>query len=494
MSTSEDAVARLAFWASETPAARILDTAGGSCSYQDFWAGARELSGRMRAQRCRKGDRVAILARDYRDFFISLFATWLTGAVAVPLNADLPARDLQFLVDHAHPALLLHSGDLDRGLEVPAAMAAACAGPLDRTARPVWDQALAPEDLAIILFTSGSTGLPKGACHTLACISANAWHTACALGVTAADRIFVNTPPYFTSGIIHFLTMIARGGSLAARSGFLFGEDLLEAMEALGCTGFGGAPAHLVRVVEPVNAPPRAGFRFWVSSGDHLPASILDKFNQLFPSVRLFNMYGLTEVAGRLCIMDPGGRQSRPGSVGRPIGGNTVQARGPGAEPLDPGQVGELYVTGPLLMQSYLDDPAATGQALTRYGLRTGDFGWTDAEGFVWVQGRRDDIIKRGSEKVSLVQIQHKLIERDDLRDAAVLSVADPLFGRVPVALVVPEHPAAFSPAEALRWLRKELPPASIPARIVAVPRIPRNGAGKVIRAELAQWAPSDPE
>lgn len=99
---------------------------------------------------------------------------------------------------------------------------------------------LYPDELAIIMFTSGTTGMPKGVCQTLACISANAGNVALALGINGTDRIFINTPPYFTSGICHFLTLLAAGGGVAGELGFFFGDSLLDMMEKLGCTGFGG--------------------------------------------------------------------------------------------------------------------------------------------------------------------------------------------------------------------------------------------------------------
>ena len=125
--------------------------------------------------------------------------------------------------------------------------------------------------------------------------------------------------------------MMANGGGIAGQLGFYFGEGLLDEMAALGCTGFGGAPAHLVRVVEPLEEPARATrFRFWVSSGDHLPLHVIEKARRVLPGIRLFNIYGLTEVSGRLCVLLPGRpRRSAPARSGCPIGDMAVKVYGP---------------------------------------------------------------------------------------------------------------------------------------------------------------------
>ena len=256
-------------------------------------------------------------------------------------------------------------------------------------------------------------------------------------------------------------------------------------METEGCTGFGGAPAHLVRVVEPLDEPREHALRFWVSSGDHLPLPVIEKFRRVLPGVSLFNMYGLTEVSGRLCILPPADLDVRVGSVGRPIGDMRVVARrGDGAEAA-PGETGELFVTGSLLMQGYLGEPEITAKTLTAHGLRTGDFGRVDESGAVWIAGRKDDIIKRGGEKVSIIHVQEALQGLGRFADVAVVAAPDEILGHVPVAFVVPHEPEGFKASKLLRELRGVLPSASLPSRVIAVAAIPRTGSGKAIRAEL---------
>ena len=494
-----DAVARLRRWAAERADETLLRTRGRVYAYADVEARATRVAAALLAAAGRRGARVALVLEEYDQFFVCMLGAWLAGQVVVPLNTSLPQNDVDWLVGKSRPDVivlpddeacptpgdgpvrLVVTADAD-GLVDGVRAAGGGAAPAASADELV---AVREDELAMIMFTSGTTGLPKGVCQTLRAISSNAGHVALTLGLEAGDRIFINTPPYFTSGICHFLTLLANGGGVAGQLGFFFGAGLLDEMEAEGCTGFGGAPAHLVRVVEPLEEPREHAFRFWVSSGDHLPLPVIEKFRRVLPGVDLFNMYGLTEVSGRLCILPPADLDVRVGSVGRPIGDMRVVARrGDGAEAA-PGETGELFVTGSLLMQGYLDEPEITAKTLTAHGLRTGDFGRVDESGAVWIAGRKDDIIKRGGEKVSIIHVQEALQGLGRFADVAVVAAPDEILGHVPVAFVVPHEPEGFKASKLLRELRGVLPSASLPSRVIAVAAIPRTGSGKAIRAEL---------
>jgi acyl-CoA synthetase (AMP-forming)/AMP-acid ligase II len=494
----DSAVETLLTLARTQPGRTLLTTQRGSYAYAGFARRAATLAGELVAGGLARGDRAALLIDAYDDFFISLFAVWMAGGVVVPLNTTLPAADLEWLIAKSRPQVVLGgAGDGAGGGPTAFATTAEADAPWHLAvttgdlpeARPEALDALVPvgpDELAMVMFTSGTTGRPKGVCQRLGAIGANAGLVADRLELTAADRIFINTPPYFTSSICHFLTLMAHGGGTAGRAGFFFGGGLLDEIAEAGCTGFGGAPAHLVRVVEPLDdARPTHPLHFWVSSGDHLPLDVIDRTQRVLPGLRLFNMYGLTEVSGRLCVLLPEELDRCRGSVGRPIDGMIVTVRGPEGAVVPNGEVGELYVAGPLVMQGYLDDPDLSAASLTPHGFRTGDFGHRDEAGFVWVAGRRDDIIKRGGEKVSLVHIQEALRALGLFADVAVIAADDELLGRVPVAFVVPADPGSFERATVMRSLRRALPATSLPSRVVALAEIPRTGSGKPIRPQL---------
>jgi long-chain acyl-CoA synthetase len=490
------ALRRLLVVAREQPGRTLLVSGESAYSFSSFLAGATAVMTRLRCNGFARGDRVALFTDDYDAFFVSMVGVWLAGGVVVPLNTTLPPSRVGELFAKAEPAFLLTSpsaaaapetdGSGGRRLVVEPSLAADEAASVDAAGyTPV-----APDDLAVVMFTSGSTGVPKGVMQTLGGVLGNAERVATELSLTAEDRIFINTPPYFTSGICHFLTLLSAGGSLVGRHGFRFGGSLLAEMDEAGCTGFGGAPAHLIRVVDPLDGPATpAKLRFWVSSGDHLPVATIDRLREVLPSVSLYNMYGLTEVSGRLCVLPPAEVGRRPGSVGRPLPGMSVVARRDDGSPASPGEAGELFVTGDLLMQGYLDEPELTNEALTEYGFRTGDVGHIDADGYVWVTARKDDIFQRGGEKVSAVSIQEAIVATGAAADVVVLALDDELLGKVPVAFVVPADPGSFTVRGLMMELKLRLPPAWLPARVLAVDEIPRTGSGKALRGSLSELA-----
>jgi long-chain acyl-CoA synthetase len=478
-----DAVAHLLAAAGAEPQRPLLLTRGREFTYESFVGRAGAVVDQLRGAGFARGDRVALFMDEYDDFYVTMFAVWLAGGIVVPLNTSLPLKDLAGLAAKSRPRFLLAPDEDACPVDVPRHVCVNV-GELG-TVRPGFTP-IGPDDLAMVMFTSGTTGVPKGVCQTLRAISANAGAVAATMGLAATDRVFVNTPPYFTSGICHFLTMLAAGGSLAGRQGFFFGQSLLGEMEALCCTGFGGAPAHLVRVVEPLTGvQPASSLRFWVSSGDHLPLKTIERTHTVLPAVELFNMYGLTEVSGRLCILPPAQFNQRPGSVGKPIADMSTSVRRPDGCAAAAGESGEIFVAGPLVMQGYLDEPQLTADALTVNGFKTGDFGHQDDDGYLWIEGRHDDIFKRGGEKVSTVQIQRAMQSLGLFSDVAVVSADDEILGKVPVAFVVPLSAEPFRSTPVLRQLKGLLPATALPGKIVAVEQIPRTGSGKVVRAEL---------
>jgi acyl-CoA synthetase (AMP-forming)/AMP-acid ligase II len=431
--------------------------------------------------------RVALYLDDYVQFFSVMFAVWIAGGVVVPMNMSLPQELRRQIENLARMRLGVHAGPWQGGeVEFPLApVESLSAGLASEAGLPLQANELAT-DLAMIMFTSGTTGIPKGVPCTNAMLGANAQMMSQVLGLTPEDRLFINTPPYYTSAICHLLTCFSQGAGLVAQGGFFFGSAILEEMADSQCTGMGGAPAHLVKIVETASAdqrPPR--LRFFMSSGDHLPPALIEKAQLMFPGVEIYTVYGLSEVAGRLCVLEPRFLPAKIGSVGQPLPGMSVTVRREDLSEARPGEVGQIFVQGPLLMAGYLDRGNGPAGGVGSLGFASGDFGYKDADGFLYLLGREDDIFKCGGEKVSTLLIQQVLAQWGGLEDFAAMAVHDELLGKVPVLYYVPRPGEPLDQRALIDYLRRRLPPTHIPKRYVAVSNIPRTGSGKVSRREL---------
>ena len=469
------------------PSAPALLTAEKVISRQEFRDETLCLAGGLTRAGLQKDGRVALAAKDYTEFFTLLYAVWAAGGIAAPMNITLPPANRAAILGQLKPDLCVKGSGLE-GL-APESFSESFVTLESLRGDAIEPHPNRPEDEAMIMFTSGTTGVPKGVQNNHGALALNAGLMAGVLGLTEQDRIFINTPPYYTSAIIHLLTMFTHGAGLAAQSGFMFGGAILELMASFGCSGFGGAPVSLGRISEAgEDAPMPDGLRFLMSSGDHLPVPVIQKLTEGFPGVKIFTVYGLTEVAGRLCVLPPEDVIRKSGSVGRPLSGMTVGVFEQDSDtPCPPETLGEVCVRGPLLSKGYLNSGGPLPGADTPAGFRTGDFGYLDQDGFLFLRGRKDDIFKSGGEKVSTILIQQALSGMPEFLDCAVLPVEDAVLGRVPGVYYVPANGTPLKKRAVLKRLKQVLPPNHIPVRFSPLAKIPRTGSGKIIRRELEE-------
>jgi acyl-CoA synthetase (AMP-forming)/AMP-acid ligase II len=266
----------------------------------------------------------------------------------------------------------------------------------------------------------------------------------------------------------------------------MYGAGILDHMDKYDCTGFGGVPVHFIRLVgalDQAKKPPR--WRFLMNSGDHLPVSIIQEIRNSLPEVQIFCVYGLTEVAGRLCILPPKIIDRKMGSVGLPLNGMQVTIRDEKGELVSPFEEGEVFAEGSCLMSGYLNNTAVNLKVMKTYGFATGDYGYLDDDGYLFLRGRKDDIFKVGGEKVSVKMIEEHIYGFEGIEDFIVIPFLDKHMGMVPCLYYVPDMVSEFSRKKLLRKLRKELPPTHIPAIIKQVSQIPRTSSGKAVRKSV---------
>lgn len=431
------------------------------------------------------GEFVVVTCGRGTSFFIDMLALWVAGARVVALEPD-PAPDHATNVLRLTGARRICSGGEELTPELDSLDLISPAGPVAAFGHVSELPWVAPVDdehagLAGLIFTSGTTGLPKGVPLRHEQLVCNALATRDRLHLLPSDHLMIATPFRFISSISHFFVTVMSGAQFSGIEKPMMAKDLLGALVEHRVTAFGGSPFH-VQFLAQAGSQRLPDLRWVMSSGDHLSSEVIDALHESMPDVELHVVYGMAEMAGRICELPTQHLPSKKGSVGYPIDGIELRVLDDDGAHCPADEIGHVYVDGPYRFDGYFG-MLGDETILSSNGFRTGDKGRIDADGFVWLAGRSDSVFKRSGLKVSAQVIIDALKEVPGITDAFVRGETDPVQGRVPVAWIVTDGP--FDRPVTLRILREALPTNHLPARFIEVADIPRTGSGKVDRRAL---------
>ncbi|HZQ78460.1 MAG TPA: AMP-binding protein [Acidimicrobiia bacterium] len=451
----------------------------------DLDSASRRVAARLAAAGLRPGDRVLMSAGTSVELVEAHVAALRLGLVVVPANTAYREREIAHLVADARPRLAVVD-DPDRGAWIRrAAAGTAVVGPeVDLPgappgeAAPVLDIA-GPDDPALIGYTSGTTGVPKGAVLSHRNLLASSESVRAAWRWTAADRLVLALPLFH----IHGLGVGLHGTLLAGASAVLlprFDPDaVLDAVAAHDGTLFFGVPTMYARLAASPRLAELGRLRLCVSGSAPLAPALFERLAE-GSGQRVLERYGMTETG--MNVSNPYDGERRPGTVGLPL---------PGVE-LRLGAGGEIELRGANVFSGYWGRPEATAAAFTEDGwFRTGDIGEFDAAGYLRLVGRARELIITGGLNVYPREVEDVLLEHPAVAEVAVAGAADDEWGELVTAWVVPD-PAGPPPAagELTRFAADRLAPFKCPRRIVFVDSLPRNALGKILRHELGVTAP----
>jgi long-chain acyl-CoA synthetase len=437
------------------------------------------------------GERVAMMLPNGSDAVVTYLACFASGAVAAPLNSRYAAPEAEHALRRARPRwLVVHPSRLGTpaaiepaaldGVRVLVSGAAATRtgyGPLGPLlGGPGEDPPSAAGGApAVIFFTSGSTGVPKGVVHSHDSALAILTSTSEALGnVRADDVVQVFEPLVHVSGFIAALTTLLAGGTVALHDGFdatAYVAALRTHQPTLICTHI-DLVAQVLRVAG-IDSATFASLRGVYTGGDSVPAALQREFKEL-TGLPIGVGWGMTEAIWLTIAREP--PIDRDGCIGVPVGGAEIRADA---------HTDELLVRGPMVMQQYWGDPELTAATLHDGWLRTGDLGRVDASGVWWFTGRIKDIIVRRTSKITPGEVESALEQHPNVAIAAVVAAPDPDEGQVPVAFVVPKAGASLTSIELVDYLRTRIAAYKIPARIHLRDALPLTASGKISRHDL---------
>ena len=451
------------------------------------------------------GQTVAVVMPNGLGTLRLLLGAMATGRCVVPVNLLSQADVLRHVLAHSDCSVVVCVAEwqervqaalalIPRPVALQVADPTALALPGETAAPSTSPSAPTPQasDTALLMYTSGTTGQPKGVQLTQAQLCANAHAIAAEHGLTAADRVLGVLPLYHINAfVVTMLTPLASGGSVAMAPRFSAARFWAQAVDS-HCTWLNVVPTIVSFLLEGP-APPReqvAHFRFCRSASAALPVDHLHAFEERF-GIGIVETMGLTETAAPAFSnpLDPALR--KPGAVGRASG---CEARVVDAQtllPLPDNTTGEITIRGPQVMRGYYKDPAATKAAFTPDGwLRTGDLGRRDSDGFFFVTGRIKELIIKGGENIAPREIDEALLRHPDVLDAAAVGIPDRHYGQEIMVCVVLREGALADEAQLLAFCEAQLGRYKTPKVLRLVSDLPRGPSGKVQRLKLRDLAP----
>ena len=425
---------------------------------------------------------------------------WRAGGMAVPMAISHPARELAYVLDDADPLAVIAHPDVEDAiarLTVSRGVPMLSSGALLRTA-PVdeWEEPLVEVDhRALMVYTSGTTGRPKGVVTTHANVEAQVRSLCEAWEWTVDDHILHVLPLHHVHGIVNALSCALWSGASCHILPEFDARRVWERLAAGGITLFMAVPTIYTRLITAWDeageeerdlwSASASQLRLMVSGSAALPVRTLKRWRQITGHT-LLERYGMTEIG--MALSNPLHGARVPGHVGRPLPGVEVrQVNEEGGVLESPRDPGELEVRGPSVFLEYWRRPDETAQAFHDGWFRTGDMAVVE-KGEYRLLGRTSvDILKSGGYKVSALEVEELLREHPEVQDCAVVAIDDPEWGELVCAAVVAEAGAALDPHELRRWSKEQLAPYKVPRRVLVLDELPRNAMGKVTKPEVCE-------
>jgi fatty-acyl-CoA synthase len=420
------------------------------------------------------GDRAGLFAVNSIDFIAVFFGALKAGVIVVPLSTRATAHELSIIAADCGMKMLFHDGSAPD-------MAGVTLTKLNivPTTRPLPHRLIDPESIACLLYTSGTTGKPKGVMIPHRQLFANGYNTAINWGLREDDIAPIFTPLYHAGGVAVFLIpLFLLGGTIVLHRVFDVAE-VWETIERERCTIVLGVPTIWKMLLD---APQFATVdlrhvRWFISGGAPLPAYLIDAYAKR--GVTLKQGYGLTEVGVNCFTMTIEDAHNRPGSIGRPMMFTDVRLVDDAGNEAD---TGEMWIRGPHVSSGYWNNPAATAEAYVDGWFRTGDIARRDDDGYFFIAGRRKEMFISGGVNVYPAEVEAELLQHPNVSDAAVIAIADETWGEVGIAFVVARDVAA---ADLTDFLATRLTRYKIPRKFIFVDALPRTPYGKVLKGEL---------
>lgn len=450
----------------------------------------------LRARGLRRGDRVAYLGPNHPSYLETLFAAGTLGAVFVPLNTRLAGLEIAYqLTDSGAKALIYapsHAGlvaglpggtdvrvYVETGAEYEQALAQAPFEPVD--------EPVAPDDTCVIMYTSGTTGRPKGAMLTHGNLTWNALNVLVDTDLIADERALVSAPLFHTAGLnMLTLPVLLKGGTCVLVEAF-DPDTVFDLVREHRITFMFGVPTMfdlMVRHPRWADAD-LSSLRLLTCGGSPVPTPLITAYQER--GLTFLQGYGMTEASPGTLFLDAEHAVSKGGSAGVPHFFSDVRVVRPDLTRVEPGETGEVVVRGPHVMPGYWGLPEESAASFADGWFRSGDAARVDEDGYVFIVDRLKDMIISGGENVYPAEVEDLLLAHPDVVECAVIGVPDPKWGEVPRAVVVAREGVVLDPEALLAGLGGRLAKYKVPKSVVLADELPRTASGKLLKGRVRQ-------
>lgn len=463
-------------------------------------------------------DRVIIFGDNAVETIISLYAILKAGAVFIILNGSLKPNKLNYVIKDSGSRLLIIQRSKseiltqlknESNIDIPIIWFGDTKNEKEENFN--WNNLaentdqdykilenrkseIIDYDLATLIYTSGSTGEPKGVMSSHNNMISAARSIIKYIENTKEDKLLVVLPLSFDYGLYQVIMTFVFGGTIVLEKSFSFPIEILKILQKEKITGFPIVPTILAMLLKlkNISSYDLSSLRYISNTGAALPVEHIKKFRQLFPVVKLFSMFGLTECK-RISYLNPALIDKKPGSVGKAIPNCETFIVDENANEVNPGEIGELIVRGSNVMRGYWNSPALTSKVFRDWkfdgekALFTGDLFYQDDEGFLYFVGRKDDMIKTKGERVSPKEIENILCNLDGISEAAVIGIPDEILGQTIKVFIVKKDEIKLTKNDIFLYCSKNMESFMLPKEIVFLDTLPKSTNGKVDKKILKQ-------
>jgi len=482
----------VAWWARTVPDHTAVVYLGQRISYGELQIRVEAVAGLLVAQGIRPGNVVALLMKNSAAFLELSLAISHVGAILLPINYRLGADEVAYILEHSGASLLFCDEELQASAQVHSVIVNEASQSNSRLLAqgcvPVKQPHVSlPNDLYRLMYTSGTTDRPKGVMHSYSNVAWKCFDHIAALGLSKEDRLLVVGPLYHVGAFdLPGLAVLVQGGMIALQRDFE-PEATLALIERERLSGGWMAPVMLNRLLA---LPERerfdlGSFRWLIGGGERTPEERIHEFSSLFKRARYIDAYGLTETCSGDTLMEAGREIEKIGSTGRALAHVQLAVMDEAGQQLPAKAQGEICLQGPKVTRGYWKDPQRTQASFFGQWFRTGDVGYLDEEGFLFLTDRKKDMIISGGENIASSEVERVLYQLPQVAEAAVIGLPDERWGERVTAVVVLRPGGRLTQEELRAHCDGKLGGFKAPKQLVLRDALPRNPSGKVLKRVL---------